>query len=332
MKILNYLSALFVAMLIIGCSKDPIMPETDNPEIAQRNIIEYFNKQQEVVNVSWNIVTSKKLRCNEKNIYDYGFMVSDESYLPDSYKNTDTKLSEFSRVTTLVEKGPAGKAGMKRWDQIISINGMKINKRKPSKHIKRVIGGIENELPTIKKMKILRDGQLIELENIVGVSRCGLWPMIRIGKKIETKRDENRLIITTKAMDVITRLELEFIIAHGLIHYNKGHVMKKNIVKGGTFIIDNLIGLEGKLLSEIINYGEDYDSNIEIKTDLEALEIMEENGTNISEIENSWVKFKKHPNLMWCSRHIMDELTGKRLETFGTANISIYEEVDISNN
>ena len=59
---------------------------------------------------------------------------------------------------------------------------------------------------------------------------------------------------------------------------------------------------------------------------------MEENGTNISEIENSWAKFKKHPNLMWCSKPIIDELTGKRLETFGTANISIYEEVDISNN
>jgi hypothetical protein len=228
----------FIVWLCSACAgPDSVVPSLTISEIADERrrqeiaqLRDYFSELTKLNTVAYRITTANREFCDKWVIPQIGLFAATPTSLPMKYRKFSREALGLrwvrATVISIVPDGPAGKAGMKEKDELVSFNDRKV----PTTAVARWIGAFleENgERPITVAVK--RDDEDMTF-TVTPVTGCAIPILLETNPELNAFTDFSKIVIQTGILR-IARIESDVavIVGHELAHNTMGHYRKKRV-------------------------------------------------------------------------------------------------------
>lgn len=240
------LISLLILSVLVGCatttrtasapSERVKAEEQFQRELAVRASYDLETRLDSVGNM---VLHSAVASCRDKISYGIG-MYSGNSFMYGKNKEAAEKVlapfvDEYVRVNHVMPGLAGDRAGFKRGDIILSVNGIEIPKGKNGPDaVAKAFGEIKAD--SVYEIVHDRDGKILRT-TLRPQPKCGYGLVLGPGNEVNAYADGKRIIIS-RGMMMFARddLELSFVIAHELAHNVMSHIDAKtaNYIAGSV--------------------------------------------------------------------------------------------------
>lgn len=256
---------------------------------------QFVNNQGRLYTVGGPILEAGLPLCMDRRDWSIGAFVVNKHDFPENMRETAITtygLGDALQVLLVFEDQPAARAGLKKGDVIVAVNG----KEAPvgpeaSTSLDRMLEEEIGEKGADFTLKINRGGQS-EQVTIDPVERCDYPLMLSESNEINAFADGNAIYITQGMMDFTNNNdELALVIAHELAHNNMRHISSKRLNAVGGFLVDLFVAAltgvntQGAFTKAAANA---YSQEFEQEADYVGLYMMARAGRDIEDAPLFW--------------------------------------------
>ncbi|MEI9804291.1 MAG: M48 family metallopeptidase [Pseudolabrys sp.] len=218
---------------------------TPPPEIAQ--LRDYYSQLHRLNTVAYRIVTANREYCDKWLVAQTGMVAATPQSLPHKYQKFSVEALGLRwvrpTVISVVEDGPAGKAGIIVEDELISFNGEPVPVTATLRWINAFMED-NGERPV--EVILRRDGEdrTLTLNPVIG---CAIPINLETNPEANAFTDYKKIVIQSGLLRLTrTEADLATLVGHELGHVTMGHYKKKNLnalvgALGGTAIDGGLL-------------------------------------------------------------------------------------------
>jgi beta-barrel assembly-enhancing protease len=222
-----------------------IADERRREEIAQ--LRDYFSQLNRLNTVAYRIVTANRDYCGKWLVAQTGMVAATPQSLPRKYQKFSAEALSLRwvrpTVISVVEDGPAAKAGIVDKDELVSFNGEPVPVTATFRWINAFMED-NGERPITVILR--RDGEdrTLTLNPVIG---CAIPINLQINQEAGAFTDFRQIVIQTGILRVTrNEADLAILVGHELGHVTMGHYQKKNLngligAVGGTVIDGGLL-------------------------------------------------------------------------------------------
>ena len=251
---------IIVTLMLNACAA----PQSVRPNINQKAVAKETLEQKKLLlqsiqkdnarlsKVAFPLLTKNTEFCGKKTAPMDGISAWTLDMFPKAEKNmmhTMFGLTNALTISAITANSPAAKAGLRRGDIIVAVNGVKIPEGKKGL---KIAHDIFLKSGTKQSQIMIKRGGKILTFSIKPVLGCNFPTIVdRNDSKINAYADGKHIIISKGMMRFVeSDTELALVIAHELAHNTMGHINKKkiNTVMGaiGGLAMDVLLGSSGE--------------------------------------------------------------------------------------
>lgn len=225
-----------VAASCVACAgPGTTIPEISSGEIAferrRQQVLQiqtYLSRLARLNKVAHRIAHAGRDDCKDELEYHFGFSAMAPNNLPGKWRYLAADALGLdpgtSAVISVAEDSPAAQAGIAVGDELVSFNGQRVPKTKPSDWIALFM--LKNGDQPVN-VEVRRAGQM-QTHVISAVTRCSIPILLQIDHQLNAFTDYRRIVIFSGMLDLTqTDDELAAIVGHELAHVTMGHNKKK---------------------------------------------------------------------------------------------------------
>jgi Zn-dependent protease with chaperone function len=207
---------------------DEIATERRRQEIAQ--LRDYYAQLHRLDTVAYRIRVANRDFCKKWLIPHLGLFAATPESLPYKYRKFSAEALGLRwvrpTVISLVDDGPAAKAGVIDKDELVSFNGDTV----PVAATVRWINAFLEENGEWPITVVLRRGDEEKTLTIKPVVGCAIPVSLEVNGEANAGTDYRKIVIQTGILRVTrTDADLATIVGHELAHVNMEHYKKRNI-------------------------------------------------------------------------------------------------------
>lgn len=225
-----------VAISCVACAgPSTTFPDVSSEEIASERrkqqvlyIQTYFSRRARLNNVAHRIAHAGRADCKGEVEHHFGFHALAPNDLPERYKAIAVEAlgldAGTSTVLSVAEGSPAAQAGIAVGDELVSFNGRRIPRTKPSDWIALFM--LKNGDQPVS-VEVRRAGQTYT-RIVSTVTRCSIPILLATEHTPNAYTDGQRIVILSGMLELSrTDDELATIVGHELAHVTMGHLPKQ---------------------------------------------------------------------------------------------------------
>jgi len=303
------ISVLIVSLLVTGC----MAPKTRQIKIDQDYVKQERAKQQQL---ALKYLTDMQIRLNE-NAYPLlksatGFCEDDQgpalglltasefSYNKD-FRETARELLDLDNqleIMHVISNSPAAKAGLKKNDRILAINGTTIPASEKGKSV--FSDALKKHGFNTSRLKLKRNGEMLTV-SVTPDKQCNYQIELSESDTVNAYANGSKVTVTKGMMKFATTTkELSLVVSHEIAHNVMGHITSKTLNSlGGTLLdIATAVATGVSTQGTFAKIGASmYSQEFEAEADYVGLYIMARAGQDTEDAEFFWRRMAvEHPS------------------------------------
>ena len=238
-----------ILAIAAGCATNQTKwPEGDDGSDRDRidEVETFLERSDRVAELAFPILTSNVELCGKRVTRSIGLSWLLERELPRGYRDVFARrygVSDSPTLDNVVNGGPAGAAGLRRWDTITAVDGEPVRGRTRS-----AIREVFRKAAEDGEMTLTyeRDGRTM-VTVIAPIPACDVGVHLVQGDQVDALADRNDIYITTGMYRVETDEGLQALIGHQLAHITAGHVAATQTRKAIGVAADSVVTVVGNV-------------------------------------------------------------------------------------
>ena len=223
------------ALVCTACgpiAKLPSLPsaevDTERHKEQVDQVRDYFAQRSRLDNVSFRIRVANRDDCKERTSAQIGLHAGTVASLPRKYRSFSHDALSVSwtqaTVLSIAETSPAGAAGIKPGDNLLTFNNQPVPRYRTARWIRAFVRD-NGERPI--QVLVRRDG-VDKTHVVVPVRACAIPIELKTDSEVNAFTTDDEIVVHSSILRLAqTDAQLALVVGHELAHSNLGHLGKQ---------------------------------------------------------------------------------------------------------